>query len=284
MDEEMIYNCEHSWWDLDFMERGEGIACSECGQMWPLVDEDGTQNLDNLPDLVQTIWQSSKQAISELRLRMQELELVISEKLKLDPCDICEKWFAQETILKVGVHTICETDVGNFVQTHIEEIEDIEVSIVPWFIKEQRKALENGDKSLVERNISCSPELVDYLLEEYATEPLELDEKYKKALEESGVVKGESLTMLSEFFQLDKPRTRYAQAYMLTLFNFSVSNTDDICESITPADPDVRSQITIDIAAQEMKIGQEFSAYMADSLLEAVNHRCHEQVKLLNLP
>ena len=280
----MLYNCEHNWWDLDFMERGEGIACSECGQMWPLVDEDGTQNLESVPDLIQTIWQSSKQAISELRLRVQELELVISEKLKLDPCDICEKWYSHEIMLKIGMHTICETDVGNFVQSHIEDIEEIEAIVVPWFEKQQVKAIESKDVTLVERNISCSPELVDYLLPSYGALPLELEKKFKDELEKNGISMGSSLDMLSDFFQLDKPRTRYAQAYLLTLFNSSVNTDDDICDAITPVDADVRSQITIDIAAQEMKIGQEFSASMADSLLEAVNHRCHEQVKLLNLP
>ena len=70
MEENELFDCGHDWWELDFIQDGSGLACSDCNKVWELIVDDQV-NVEVLPDAIQTIWQSSKQAIAELKVKYQ---------------------------------------------------------------------------------------------------------------------------------------------------------------------------------------------------------------------
>ena len=117
----MFIDCNHDWWELDFIQDGSGLACSDCDRVWELVVQDQV-NIEVLPDAIQTIWQSAKQAIAESKVRYQELEQVLRSRLGLDICDVCEKWLPQEEIIVLAGHKICPDDGGNMIDHLHDEV------------------------------------------------------------------------------------------------------------------------------------------------------------------
>ena len=282
----MFIDCNHDWWELDFIQDGSGLACSDCDRVWELVVQDQV-NIEVLPDAIQTIWQSAKQAIAESKVRYQELEQVLRSRLGLDICDVCEKWLPQEEIIVLAGHKICPDDGGNMIDHLHDEVKaEFYEEIQNWFNKLSYYGPDPKKRWMFEKQLVACPGLMDLLIEPELDSPIDLSNEMKAylELEVENLSLEELAIVVSNKLSLDKPTTRIGKAWLLGILYESLNVREpknlefDICDYVNPLDAAARAALAIDIAAQAMPEGTEFSMDLADSLLEAITHRCFENI------
>jgi len=286
MDEEELMDCRHDWWELDFIQDGSGLACSDCDKVWELIANDQV-NIDVLPDAIQTIWQSAKQALAESKVKNQELEQVLRSRLSLEVCDVCERWLPQDEIIILADHKICPDDGGNMVDhlyddvkaEYYEEIHDW-INTLSYYGPEPKK------RWMFEKQLIACPGLTDLLIEPELDSEINLSPEMMSFLEtKTQAYNLEELSVVvSKKLSLDLPSTRLGKGWLLGILFESLNIREpkkpdyDVCDYVNPLDPSARAALAIDIAAQAMPDGTEFSVELADSLLEAITHRCFESI------
>jgi hypothetical protein len=286
MEENELFDCGHDWWELDFIQDGSGLACSDCNKVWELIVDDQV-NLEVLPDAIQTIWQSSKQAIAELKVKYQEIELILQQKLGLELCDVCEHWFSKEEIVTLAGHKICPDDGGNMIDHLYDDVRaEYYEDIHNWFNELSYYGPDPKKRWMFEKQLISCPGLIDLLIEPDLDSNITLTPEMMLYLgsEIESYTLEDLAIVVSKKLSLDLPSTRLGKAWLLGILQESLNIRQpekpdfDVCDYVNPLDPAARAALAIDIAAQAMPEGTEFSVELADSLLEAITHRCFESI------
>lgn len=261
--------CDHDWFDLNLLEEENGLVCGLCEKTWVLSD-----GIEEVKSALLTIWGSSKRAIGENRLRVQEIERFINEKYSLKECYICEKLLEESDYVKIDEERVtCYADFGNHIELNGENFISEKGDSIELFLN---KLLEKNNLKIILKNMSSSMYLSDKLAFILNSENEMLIANFQDyKIEENGFTQ-----ILAEKFGLASPKTDYGKAYLL---NLVLSSRDeggcDICELVVPESDSMRALITVDLTEHSLKNGGDFSLAMADSLLESINHRVYEEIR-----
>src|SRR3954453_21518297 len=75
-------DCEHPWKKLETKDAGV-IECVECHQRWRGA-------------AAEFVWRRAKEAMGELNRRLDKVQEVFEENLKMYPCDMCGGFFPKQ--------------------------------------------------------------------------------------------------------------------------------------------------------------------------------------------
>lgn len=275
-------SCEHFWWNLDFIDNGTGLICSDCMYRWVIKDENGNLDSDTVEDLIQIIWQSTKKELSSQRLRLQEIEKLLIKKTNSNSCEFCDEWFENEEIFMINNSTSCVMHVGDLINQEFVTLRgrNRKINSVINKINEKYSGLEYF--LIMEKILISNPNLESFFPIDYSNKLVPLSKSHKGVLNKISKKKEYTLTnlftVLFKYFQFDEINERALKSYSFLLFIYSFKECEDICDIILPTDIKARIKISLSLVGEGLKRGDDFSIDITESLLEAVTHRCYDQI------
>lgn len=274
-------HCPHPWWDLDFLPRDEGLACSVCGQRWELADSAQTH------EVLLLVWHSAKTAVVELNEQCGALARFVGTRLGARSCAACGEWDDKDALVHAGELWMCPHHVGDA----LGMLDDVDDGVVDGAV---RWALGHGldtstdlrGRLLWDRLLSCSERVAERVEANGPVPAHDIVDVDTRTAERLGVDARlstlELCEAIAERLELDTPSNRISHMFLLGLLVAALAvepalSVEEAAQRVvTFATPHVevaRMILVVDLCGAGMADGTTFNGDMAEDVLRVVSLR-----------
>jgi hypothetical protein len=224
--------CYHSWENLVNSDE-RTIICVNCGEDWDINQSDSA--------IIGVLWQASREAIENLSENIADLRALITSKLSLEPCCVCNEYIdrddTENLVLKYGVCCLeclplviaeatesgIETVTNWAVRNGMPASEELKKQVLWLKLQYLNRALNTGNVALMERELTLP------------------DQEYHFLSTSKSVKLGELAKKLAEIYGTEIPKTEISAVFLaellvltLEIYNYAESPamTERLAQSV----------------------------------------------------
>lgn len=97
--------CQHDWRNLAFAEGDDGLACTRCGRLWYVDDDDGR-------DALLSLWHSTRRGLAKLEQTQEKLVALVEALTGKARCHWCDRWDDEDCLVVLAERRACPEHVG----------------------------------------------------------------------------------------------------------------------------------------------------------------------------